>query len=166
AGGGDPMAMHNLALVLMEGDGGPRDVSEAATWFRRAAQRGVVDSQYNLGLLYEAGQGVTRSPREAYRWFSVAANAGDVSAREKQVLMEARLAPAERADLDGEVAAFQPGAISPDRQALVVSPAATIAESQALLARRGYFLGAIDGVSSPGYATAVAAWRKDHPESP
>ncbi|ODT87579.1 tetratricopeptide repeat protein [Phenylobacterium sp. SCN 70-31] len=166
AGGGDRMAMHNLGLFLMAGEGGPRDPAEAAAWFRRAAERGVVDSQYNLGLLYEAGQGVPRNLREAYRWLSLAANAGDIAAREKQIEVEARLAPAERAGLDRDVAAFQPGALSPDAAAPIVPPAATIAESQAFLARRGYYLGPIDGASSAGYATAVAAWRKDHPEQP
>ncbi|WP_337189384.1 tetratricopeptide repeat protein [Phenylobacterium sp.] len=166
AGSGDRMAMHNLGLFLMAGEGGPRDPAEAAAWFRRAAERGVVDSQYNLGLLYEAGQGVPRNLREAYRWLSVAANAGDLAAREKQIEVEARLAPAERAGLDRDVAAFQPGALSPDSAALIVPPAATIAESQAFLARRGYYLGPIDGAPSAGYATAVAAWRKDHPGDP
>ncbi|MBU2366107.1 MAG: SEL1-like repeat protein, partial [Alphaproteobacteria bacterium] len=105
AEGGERVAMHNLGLFLTEGDGGSRDVDEAAVWFRRAADRGVVDSQYNLGLLYEAGRGVGRNLREAYRWYAIAANAGDTVAREKQVELEARLKPAERAALDVAVAA-------------------------------------------------------------
>ena len=110
AEGGDRIAMHNLALYLAQGDGGPRDVSEASQWFRRAAERGVVDSQYNLALLYEAGRGVEKNLREAYRWFSIAANAGDAVSRGKAVELEAKLKGAERGDVERAARSFAPGA--------------------------------------------------------
>ena len=137
-------------------------MAAAAGWFRAAAERGVVDSQFNLGLLYEAGRGVPQNLREAYRWFSIAANAGDVAAREKQVEIEGKLKPAERAGLDRDASGFQPGAATPDL-AQVIAPATTLAETQALLARQGYYVGPIDGVASPAFRTAAAAWRRDHP---
>lgn len=164
AGGGDRVAMHNLGLFLSEGEGGPRDMVEAAVWFRRAAERGVVDSQYNLGVILEAGTGVPRNLREAYRWFTIAANAGDVAARERQIEVEGRLSAAERAGLDRDVSAFQPG-LQPLREAdLVIPPATTLAETQAMLARRGYYVGRIDGVASPQFRAAAAAYLHDHPE--
>jgi len=165
AGGGNRIAMHNLGLFLTEGDGGPRDLVEAAAWFRRAADRGVVDSQYNLGLLHEAGRGVPRNLREAYRWFSIAANAGDVAAREKQVELEGRLAGAERAGLDREAADFRPGPALARTVDLIVPPATTLAETQALLARQGYYVGPVDGVASPQFRTAAHAYLRDHPEA-
>jgi len=167
AGGGNRIAMHNLGLFLTEGDGGPRNLVEAAAWFRRAADRGVVDSQYNLGLLYEAGRGVPKNLREAYRWFSIAANAGDVAAREKQVELEGRLAAAERAGLDREAADYRPGpgpALARNAE-LIVPPATTLAETQALLARQGYYVGPVDGVASPQFRAAAQAWLRDHPEA-
>ena len=164
AEGGDRVAMHNLALYLSAGDGGGRDDVEATTWFRRAADRGVVDSQYNLGLLYEAGRGVEKNLREAYRWFAVAANAGDVTAREKQVELEARLTPAERGGLDHDVSDYRPGQAAPGDVALVIPPAQTLAETQALLARKGYYLGPVDGVASPALRSAAAAYLRAHPE--
>jgi localization factor PodJL len=158
---GDRVAMYNLALFLI--DAGGTD-AEAAGWFRRAAERGVVDAQYNLGLLYAAGRGVERNQREAYRWFSVAANAGDVAAREKQVELESRLQPAERSGLDRDAAGFRPGAApSPPDPAPIIPPAETLAETQALLARKGYYVGPVDGVASPGLRTAAAAYLRDHP---
>lgn len=160
---GDRMAMHNLGLFLIEGEGGPRDPSAAVGWFRRAAARGVVDSQYNLGLLYEAGEGVARNLREAYRWYSIAANAGDVASREKQVEIEARLTPGERASLDREVRNFEPGAAPTSDGGHVIAPATTVAETQALLARRGYYVGPLDGVVSPAFRAAAAAYLRDHP---
>ena len=36
------------------------DTAAAAQWFKKAAEHGVVDSQYNLGLLYQSGSGVPR----------------------------------------------------------------------------------------------------------
>lgn len=162
ANGGHRVAMHNLGLFLMEGEGGLRDVAEAAGWFRRAADQGVVDSQYNLGLLYESGHGVPQNLREAYRWFSIAANAGDLTARERQVELEGRFSLAERAGLDRAAAAYRPGAprAEPDP---IVPPATTLAETQVLLARQGYYVGPVDGANSPQLKAAAAAWLRDHP---
>lgn len=160
---GDRLAMHNLGLFLMEGEGGPRDLEQAALWFRRAAERGVVDSQYNLGLLYEAGRGVSRNVREAYRWFAIAANAGDLPSREKQVELEVRLPFAERAGLDQAAAQFRPGEPSLSPDSVVIPPAATVAETQALLARRGYYVGPLDGRPSADLRAAAAAFLKDNP---
>jgi len=165
AEGGDRVAMHNLGLFLTETEGGPRDYGEAAVWFRRAADRGVVDSQYNLGLLYEAGRGVERNTREAYRWYAIAANAGDTAAREKQVDLEARLKPTERAGLDRDVEAFRPGASAANEAVGIIPPATTLAETQALLARQGYYVGPIDGLASAALKTAAAAYLRDHPAS-
>ncbi|WP_293898895.1 tetratricopeptide repeat protein [Phenylobacterium sp.] len=163
AEGGDRIAMHNLAIFLVNGEGGARDDGEAAVWFRRAAERGVVDSQHDLGLLYESGRGVERNLREAYRWFTVAANAGDTASREKQLELEARLRPAERSALDRDASGYQPGASPPTELAMVIPPAATLSETQALLARKGYYVGPVDGVSSAALTTAAAAYLHDHP---
>jgi localization factor PodJL len=161
AEGGDKIAMHNLGLFLAQGEGGVREVREAALWFRRAAERGVVDSQYNLGLIHETGQGVPANLGEAYRWFSVAANAGDLKARQKQIELEGRLSPVERAAADREASLYRPGATSPGSPAPVAPPALTVADSQALLARRGYYLGPADGQDSAAYRAAVEAYLKD-----
>ena len=158
---GERIAMHNLGLFLMQGEGGDRDFTGAATWFRRAAARGVVDSQYNLGLLFEAGRGVPRNLREAYRWFSIAANAGDLASREKALALEARLAGGERAELDREAAGFQPGAASDPDLIEVIPPATTLAETQTLLARQGYYVGPVDGVPSPALRAAAQAYLQD-----
>ena len=162
---GQRIAMHNLALFLSQGDGGLRDYAEAAQWFRRAADQGVVDSQYNLGLLYESGRGVDRNLREAYRWYSIAANAGDLAAREKAVALEAGLKPAERSAIDRAAVAFQPGTKASIDLTIIIPPATTLAETQALLVRQGYYLGPIDGLATPALRSAVAAYQRDHPKA-
>lgn len=165
AEGGDRVAMHNYALFLANGEGGARDFEAAAAWFRKAADRGVVDSQFNLALMYEAGRGVPQNLREAYRWFAIAANAGDLQAREKQVALQDRLAAAERGALDQAAQGFRPGAsaAAPAAAAVVIPPATTVAETQALLARQGYYVGPTDGVPSPSFRAATQAYLKDHP---
>lgn len=160
---GERVAMHNLALFLSQGEGGPRDPVEAAVWFRRAADRGVVDSQYNLGLLYEAGRGVAPNLREAYRWFSVAANAGDLASREKAVALESRLRPGEREGLDREAARYQPENEAGIDLATVIPPATTLAETQALLARKGYYVGPVDGIFTAEVKAAAQAYLRDNP---
>src|SRR3546814_16312638 len=67
--------------TLVRSEGGTQDSAAAASWFRKAAQRGVVDSQYNLGQLYQAGSGVPRDLAQAYKWFSIAASDGDGPSR-------------------------------------------------------------------------------------
>ncbi|WP_244264926.1 SEL1-like repeat protein [Caulobacter segnis] len=65
ANGGDPRAMHNLALYYFKGEGGPRNSTIAALWFRKAADTGLVDSQFNLAQLYETGLGVSQNARRS-----------------------------------------------------------------------------------------------------
>jgi len=65
---------HQLASLLQSGNGLPRDVSEAASWYAKAAERGNYESQLALGLMHQSGEGVTRDSDEAIRWLTRAAN--------------------------------------------------------------------------------------------
>ena len=56
----------------------------AAQWFRKAADRGVADSQFNLGILYARGIGVEQNLAESFKWFSLAAAQGDADAGHKR----------------------------------------------------------------------------------
>ncbi|WP_165843872.1 tetratricopeptide repeat protein [Phenylobacterium kunshanense] len=159
---GDRFAQHNLALFLMQGEGGVRDVADAAHWFRKAAEQGVLDSQYNLGLLYESGRGVDRNLPEAYRWFARAAEAGDPAARQKQLAVARQLGATERAALGIPAPSAPSGPGRGDELAtLVIAPATTVAETQALLARHGYYAGPMDGVASPAFRAAADAYLRD-----
>jgi localization factor PodJL len=127
-----------------------------------AAVRGVIDSEFNLALLYEAGRGVEKNLILAYEWYSIAGNAGDAQARERAVVLEKRLTPKELAAADQAVARFRPGQDLGETPE-VVAPAATLAESQMMLARLGYYIGPTDGTETPEFKAAVAAYRRDHP---
>ena len=69
--------MHNLAVLYAEGVDGKPDYQTAARWFRKAADHGVVDSQYNLAILYARGIGVETNLAEAFKWFALASREGD-----------------------------------------------------------------------------------------
>ena len=69
------MALANLPTVRLW--------DQRASAFRRAADLGLVDSQFNLGVLYEQGRGVAQNTAEAYKWYLIAAKSGDEQARRK-----------------------------------------------------------------------------------
>jgi len=158
---GEPTAMHNLAMYLIEGEGGSADPAAGARWLAKAAALGVADSQFNLALLYQRGRGVARNLREAYRWFSIAAAGGDGEARARAVELEEQLAPKERQALDAEVTAFRPGAAPVTSDVTIVEPASTVAETQQLLARRGLYVGPIDGQDSAALRAAARRYRQE-----
>lgn len=54
---------------------------EAAVWYRRAAEGGVVEGMFNLAICLERGLGVRRDDRSASRWLTRAAALGDGDAK-------------------------------------------------------------------------------------
>jgi uncharacterized protein len=58
-----------LAADYFVGRGVPRDLAQAAYWYRKAADQGNPSAQTNLGYLYISGIGVTRDPAEAAKWY-------------------------------------------------------------------------------------------------
>jgi TPR repeat protein len=69
------------------GRGVPRDESEAATWFRRAAEQNHAGAQYNLGAMHDHGRGVAQNDHEAANWYRAAAARGHASAQYNVGLM-------------------------------------------------------------------------------
>jgi hypothetical protein len=63
------------------GDGVPSDYDEAAGWYRKAAEGGLLAAQVDLGWLYQQGKGVRRDYAEAMRWYRKAAEQGSAVAR-------------------------------------------------------------------------------------
>ncbi|RFC63572.1 hypothetical protein DYI37_11185 [Fulvimarina endophytica] len=77
---GDPKALFEIGLRLMEGRAVTANPAEAATWFQRSAELGFVPAQYSMGTLYEKGNGVERNPIASRDWYLKAAEAGNVRA--------------------------------------------------------------------------------------
>jgi len=102
---GDPQAAFKLGRAYSEGTGRWEDFSEAAHWFRRAAQAGHGQAQADLGLLYGKGLGVPQDYVWSYAWFAAAAaNLGYGRARDQAVelrdMMAAFLSAEDRARAD------------------------------------------------------------------
>ena len=79
---GDPWAQGYLAVLYAHGHGVPQDDTEAAKWYRRAAEQGHAVGQYQLGLYYAEGRGgVPRDDTQAVKWYRQAADQGVASAQ-------------------------------------------------------------------------------------
>ncbi len=76
----NPNAMLNISNLYEQGQGVPRDLTIAARWMLRAAERGYATAQLNYGLMLERGQGVARDLAAAGGWFEKAALQGDKEA--------------------------------------------------------------------------------------
>lgn len=70
---GNALAQHQLALRFQIGAGVPIDRTEAAHWFRRAAEQGDPNAWLKLGACYYNGVGVERNHEQAAACFEAAA---------------------------------------------------------------------------------------------
>ncbi|MBO0904204.1 peptidoglycan-binding protein [Jiella sonneratiae] len=77
---GDPKALFEIGLRLMEGRLGEPDPKAAARWFELAAGRDFAPAEYSLGTLYEKGNGVDRDLAKARDEYQAAADGGNVRA--------------------------------------------------------------------------------------
>ena len=76
---GVAIAQFNLGVMYYLGF--PKDVGQAALWFRKAAEQGVAGAQFNLGVMYAQGEGVPENEGKAAFWFRKAAEQGVASAQ-------------------------------------------------------------------------------------
>ena len=59
----------------------PKNMQEAAKWYRKAADQNHAEAQYRYVYLLENGTGVKKNLAEAAKWFRKAAERGFVSAQ-------------------------------------------------------------------------------------
>jgi localization factor PodJL len=108
ADSGDAKGMHAYAMHLYNGFGGERDTPGALTWLLRAAEKGLVDSQFNVAKLYETGdEGIAPNPAEAFKWYLIAARAGDGEAQAAVERLRAVVPEAGRTKARAEAEQFQ-----------------------------------------------------------
>ena len=65
--------LNSTKTLYFKGRGVAQDYSEAARWYRLAADRGNAAAQYNLGISYARGDGVPQDNVLAHMWFNLAA---------------------------------------------------------------------------------------------
>lgn len=76
ANSGDPMAMHELGLRYLLGEGSIADTVQAAYWIGKAANKKLPAAEYNYAILLNNGWGVSWNPFKAYDYFKDAAFSG------------------------------------------------------------------------------------------
>lgn len=69
-------AQYNLAVMYANGQGVPKDYSEARNWLRKPIKQGHSGAQFFLGLMYANGQGLQKDHAEAVKWYRKAASQG------------------------------------------------------------------------------------------
>ncbi|WP_342362308.1 tetratricopeptide repeat protein [Terrarubrum flagellatum] len=75
---GDPDAQYNLARMLIDGNGGPKDSKQAARWLNLAADKGHPAAQAMLGnLLINGADGVPRQTARGLGLLQMAREAAD-----------------------------------------------------------------------------------------
>ena len=171
---GNRIAMHDLALYHAEGRGGIQmNLDTAAKWFEKAAERGVVDSQFNLGVMYETGKGVPKSLTDAYVWYSIAATQGDQFAKERLGVLETQMNSARLTAAEARANNFTPSKIDQaangifanlpwDTQKSVAAPQTDprVKGVQVMLTGLGFDTGGVDGSIGPKTRTAIVSFQK------
>jgi localization factor PodJL len=86
---GDPAAAYEIGVRYAEGKSVASSFDEAAKWYERAAQGGVVPAIFRLGTLYEKGLSVKKDVETARRYYVQAAERGNAKAMHNLAVLEA-----------------------------------------------------------------------------
>jgi localization factor PodJL len=86
---GDASAAYEIGVRFAEGKGVPADFDEAAKWYDRAAQAGIVPATFRLGTLFEKGLSVKKDLDIARRYYLLAAERGNAKAMHNLAVLEA-----------------------------------------------------------------------------
>ena len=86
---GDPSAAYEIGVRFAEGKGVASNLDEAAKWYGRAAQAGVVPAIFRLGTLYEKGLSVKKDIDIARRYYMQAAERGNAKAMHNLAVLDA-----------------------------------------------------------------------------
>lgn len=78
-----PQAQHALGVLSLRGGAVPRNTTDAANWFRRAADNGDVAGEVEYAILLFNGDGVAKDETRAARYFRHAAERGNAIARNR-----------------------------------------------------------------------------------
>ncbi|WKA29255.1 hypothetical protein [Bradyrhizobium roseum] len=86
---GDPAAAYEIGVRFAEGKGVAPDLDQAAKWYDRAAQAGVVPALFRLGTFYEKGLSVKKDVDIARRYYAQAAERGSAKAMHNLAVLDA-----------------------------------------------------------------------------
>jgi len=172
---GNRIAMHDLALYYAEGRGGVEaDLPTAANWFEKAAERGVVDSQFNLGVLFESGQGLPKNMADAFVWYSIAAKQGDQFAKTRVEVLKETLDQTDLVSAASRAEKFMPVKIDDAANGIFRNVAwaksngskgakiSQVRQAQTMLTELGYEIGGADGSIGPKTRAAIMSFERSN----
>ena len=176
AKGGNRIAMHDLGHYFATGAANDQpDINNAVTWFQRAAERGVLDSQFNLGVLYQEGSGVTKSAIDAYVWYAIAGAQGDPMAVQRAEVLARDMSKPQIEQGTARVKAFVPARINnaangvfgklpwtKSSKTRTASMNTDVRQAQQLLSGLGYEVGAPDGAMGPKTRNAIIRFERSN----
>jgi len=82
ANGGDAAAQVAVGECYAAGKGVTKDLTQAAAWYRKAAEKGDLGGELHLAALYrDGGKGFPRDMAQAAAWYRKAAEQGDADAQ-------------------------------------------------------------------------------------
>lgn len=94
AEGGEAEAQFYVGQIFEKGLGTAPDYTQAASWYRKAADQGYAAAAVSLGYLYEEGLGVAKDEVQALNWYRSAAGLAEdlvvLEADDYQALIEAK----------------------------------------------------------------------------
>ena len=86
---GDPAAAYEVGLRYAEARGVVANYGEAAKWYDRAAQAGIVPAMFRIGTLYEKGMSVKKDAETARKYYLAAAERGNAKAMHNLAVLDA-----------------------------------------------------------------------------
>ena len=86
----DAKALYMVGIMYEKGESISANLTEAASWFRKAADKGYSPAQYRLGRLYERGLGVEQNMDEALAWYKKSSRNGNIDAKQALKRIEAK----------------------------------------------------------------------------
>lgn len=179
ARGGNRIAMHDLGNYYADGQGGlDQDIAKALEWFEKAAERGVVDSQFNVAFLREGNAGIPADIETSLFWYHIASRQGDQGAPDRIAIISERLDNNTTASIKSRADRFNPkpvdeaangifrnapwaqAAAKSNREKTAAQSAQIlkIRDAQTLLSSLGYQVGTPDGISGSKTRNAVKSF--------
>ena len=87
-----PLRSANLDSSDFGDSAASKDFTEAAKWYRKAAEYGKVVGQYALGVMYANGEGIPQDYIQAHKWLNLAASKAEAKDAEEYRSARDRLA--------------------------------------------------------------------------
>jgi len=115
---GNAQAQAHVGWMYDTGTGVSQNFTEAAKWYRKAADQGNAEAQNHLGCLYWNGSGTPKNATEAGQWWQKAAAQGNAEAKQNLALMSAQQGSVAASDSSGVADREKPQ--SPDDSAALV----------------------------------------------